>query len=93
MYKETYKKAIDFFGHNGQILKTIEELSELQRALSRWSIEKETKVFVKADNVFEEIADVDLMLEQLKLIFDCHDIINTVKQQKIERLEGLLDGK
>ena len=26
-------------------------------------------------------------------LFDCHDIIETVKQQKIERLEGLLNNE
>lgn len=43
------------------------------------------------DNIYEEIADVKIMLEQCKMIFyESEDKINDYKKKKIKRLERRL---
>lgn len=44
------------------------------------------------DNIFEEIADVEIMLEQCKIMFQCDKEVNKWQQKKIERLERRLEG-
>lgn len=45
------------------------------------------------DNIFEEMADVEIMLEQCKIMFQCDKELNKWKQKKIERLEKRLEGE
>ena len=42
------------------------------------------------ENIEEEIADVEIMLEQLTRIFSDREAIDEIKQQKLERLERRL---
>lgn len=39
------------------------------------------------DNIFKEMADVEIMLEQCKIMFQCYKEVNRWEQKKIERLE------
>lgn len=56
---------INSHGVINQMLKAIEELSELSRAISRLLITGNEK---DSENVYEEIADVLIMLQQLMII-------------------------
>ena len=85
-----YKHAIDKFGMNNQIIKTMEELAELQVELAKF-FDMTNKEF-DSETILEEIADVEIMIEQLKIIFDCRDIIETVKGKKLDRLKGLIEN-
>ena len=87
--------AIDSYGRVNQVIKTVEELSELSQALCKILTSKFTddnsEIF---ENIFEEIADVEIMLEQCKMIFyKSEDKINDYKKKKIERLERRLGGE
>lgn len=97
--KETMYKAINTYGVENQMIKTVEELSELSQALCksivRLNYTKEKTSLVddlkSVDNIFEEIADVEIMLEQCKMIFyKSEDKINDYKNKKIKRLERRL---
>lgn len=73
------EKIIDYYGEEKQMVKAIEEMSELQKELCKTLIGKENR-----DSLVEEIADVQIMLEQLKLIVS--DIeLKTIMQYKIDR--------
>lgn len=98
--KEIMQKAINTYGVENQMIKTIEELSELSQALcksivrlnytkEKTSLEDDLK---SVDNIFEEIADVEIMLEQCKIMFQCDKEVNEWKQEKIKRLERRLEG-
>ena len=39
----------------------------------------------------EEIADVEIMLEQMKMLFCCTDDVRNERRRKVERLKGRLD--
>ena len=82
---ELYRKAIDKYGEEAQRRVAIEELSELIKELCKWDRGQGLRV-----HVAEEIADVQIMLEQLRLMFDCDNVINDWYDFKLERLERKL---
>lgn len=92
--KETMYKAINTYGVENQMIKTVEELSELSQALCKILTSKFTddnsEIF---ENIFEEIADVEIMLEQCKIMFQCDKEVSAWKNKKIERLERRLEGE
>lgn len=91
--KEIMQLAIDSYGRVNQVIKTVEELSELSQALCKILTSKFTddnsEIF---ENIFEEMADVEIMLEQCKIMFQCDKEVNEWKQEKIKRLERRLEG-
>lgn len=64
--KAIYELAMDHFGLLNQVLKSMEECGELVRALSRYTQKIGSDV---GENVVEEIADVQIMINQLTLFF------------------------
>lgn len=76
------QKAIYTYGAEHQQVKAMEELGELVSALARAIIGGE-------HNVEEEIADVEIMLIQLRLMFTAKDI-DEMKVKKLERLAGYI---
>lgn len=75
-----YSKIIKHFGCDNQCVVAIEELSELQKEIC-----KHLRGLGNVHHIAEEIADVQIMLEQLQRIFDCHSEVELIKKQKIQR--------
>jgi hypothetical protein len=86
--KELYKKLIQTYGQT-QMIVAIEELSELQKEVCKAFRNK-----YKKDDMLGEIADVYIMLEQLKLYFSIsdEDVINTIEQKNKRTRERLAGG-
>lgn len=83
--KEILVDAIKTFGEDVQIIKAIEEMAELTKALCKLRTNPTgAELRAMRENAIEEIGDVQIMLEQLRLIFDC-DTTET-EGQKLERL-------
>ena len=83
--EELYKELIAKYGIL-QLAVAVEELSELQKELCK-SLRDKTNV----DNIVEEIADVTIMLEQLKIYFKISDSdLNSVIDYKIKRTKERL---
>ena len=83
--EEILKKAINRYGEEAQIIKTIEELNELSVELAKF-LNGEEKVGLIA----EETADVYIMLAQLRIMLDIDTQIDFYKEFKIKRLEERL---
>ena len=83
--KEIYCTAIMKYGTFQQELVAVEECSELIQAIIH-------KHRGRPHNLAEEIADVEIMLEQLKLINDCCEEVEQKKRFKIARLLCRLKG-
>ena len=83
-----YQKALEKFGHSSQILMSIQEMSELTKELTNFLIGRLERI----EDIPGEIADVEIMLNQLKLIFDCGNIVKEKKEFKLKRLEGLINN-
>lgn len=76
--------AIKKFSPYHQVIVAIEELSELQKELTKWLRGKYNPA-----GMLEEMADVSIMLNQLQLIFGDP---TEYEIEKLERLEGLVQG-
>lgn len=82
-----YKKALDKWGKIPQVIILFEEMAELQKELSKNLRGKDN-----IDSIAEEIADVEIMLEQMKLLFEIDLDVRKHKMFKLERLEERLRG-
>ncbi|MBQ6836414.1 MAG: hypothetical protein IJO47_05115 [Clostridia bacterium] len=80
-----YRKAIERFGPPNQMIKAIEEMSELTKVLAKILVMGGE---VSLDELIEEVADVTIMMEQLRLIFNINDEVCEIMDSKIRRLEG-----
>ena len=78
--------AINHFGHKHQIAHAIQELSELIVELSH-HLEGRNNT----PNILEEIADVENMLAQMRIIFDQGGNVDTIKENKMQRLKKRMD--
>lgn len=83
--KEILTKAVDTWGVTAQITMVYEEMAELQKELCKNFRGKEN-----VDEIAEEVADVEIMLEQLKIIFNIDDLVEEERKRKLERLEQRL---
>jgi len=78
-------EAVKTFGKDNQCRIAIEEMSELTKELC-----KNFRGASNTDAIAEEIADVEIMLEQLRFIFDCTDKVIEWQNFKLRRLEMML---
>jgi hypothetical protein len=85
-------RAITAYGAPAQMDMAVEEMAELTKALckvKRVSCAAEAKAVL--ENAVEEMADVQIMLDQLRIIF--HRSTEEVEEAKLERLKNRLDGR
>jgi hypothetical protein len=86
---EIYAKAVMKFGVKAQLNVALEELAELQKEIC--------KHFRGRDNraeIIEEMADVYIMLEQMRIIFEIQEVeLIKAKTRKLVRLQRLLEGE
>ena len=84
---ELYQKLISKYGDK-QVVVAIEELSELQKELCKYLRGK-----LDGCNLVEEIADVQIMLEQMIMLFGIEkSAIDFIINQKLQRTkERLID--
>ncbi len=86
---ELLKAAIRFYGEPAQIDMAIEEMSELTKALCKVKRARDTAGITEtSSNVVEEIADVQIMLDQLRIIFGRDAAAE--EEAKLERLTDRL---
>ena len=85
------EKTVDTFGEISQMIKTTEEMGELTRAISRLILQQGESDEQIESNYNEEIADVSIMLEQLK--YTRHykqELVDYWKEEKLKRLKGIV---
>lgn len=73
--------AINTYGHMPQKLMAIEEMSELAKEIC-----KDFRGNNNRDKISEEMADVEIMLAQLKLIYSNHGSVRKWTNIKLRRL-------
>lgn len=87
--EKMYKKALALWGIEAQINMMIEECAELIQALQKYKRNTSLKTI---DNIYEELADVEIMSEQMRIVFDSNTI-DATKRIKLKRLGNLLIGE
>jgi NTP pyrophosphatase (non-canonical NTP hydrolase) len=81
--KSIYRRALNLWGNIAQINMAIEECAELIVKLSK-SDRRSNGVTV--EEITEEIADVEIMMAQLRIIFG-DETVEKAKNKKLTRLE------
>lgn len=87
--KEILQRAIDTYGETAQIDMFFEESAELTKALlkaRRYGADKE-----RIADIVDEIADVTIYLEYLKMIFKCDNAVENRIDFKIRRTSKRID--
>lgn len=80
--REVYRTAINKWGIEAQVMMVLEEMSELQKELCKHSRGKDNR-----NEIAEEIADVEITLEQMKEFFKCESLVEIWKHEKLKRLK------
>lgn len=97
---QTIDRAIGTYGKDAQLTKAVEEMSELTKALCKLKVCKlkydtpfNREMQEVYSNIEEETADVFIMLVQLFVIFNPHELVNITKivWDKLDRLKDNLD--
>ncbi len=92
--KEAIKSIADRLGYESQSRQLVEEMAELTQAINHlWRYDNDLK---RRNAVYEELADVEIMVEQIKHLLDCHEEVEAFKSYKVrrqlDRIEGEKDG-
>jgi len=82
-----YQDAVNKWGEPTQAFMAMGECGELTAALARFFVQGRGN----DQEVIDEIADVQIMLNQLKLMF-MREAVEQRKIEKLLRLEGILGG-
>jgi NTP pyrophosphatase (non-canonical NTP hydrolase) len=85
--RATLQNAIDTYGIDDQMWMVIEEMSELAKEICKHKRGKQN-----LDEIAEEVADVEIMLEQVKMMFNIQEDVDWNIACKIERLKNRLEG-
>jgi len=83
-----YRKAIKTWGYASQLLMAVEEMAELTQAISHLLRDRN----YAESEVIEELADVEVMCEQLRIIIDKDEKIDKIKEEKLIRLAEILEN-
>lgn len=91
---ETLLEAVRVYGADRQQIKAVEELSELAQALCKYTgedIDDAAEAQLLIDHIAEEMADVEIMLEQLRIILGNHARVDAWQHEKLARLAVRLE--
>lgn len=84
--------ALKHFGDTAQICQTMEECAELIQALNK-SLRHNTDPEKVRHNILEELADVTIMVEQMKQNFDTEVEFDEILEEKMDKLREYLSDK
>ena len=81
--QKIFRDAIDYFGDTSQKIMVIEEMSELIKELC-----KELRDRGNIENIAEEVADVEITLSQIKMIYDIEEAVSKQRDYKLNRFSN-----
>lgn len=76
------QRAVEAYGKEHQLIICMEEMAELTKELS-----KNLRGHNNLQEIAEKVADVEIMLEQVKVIFDLKEEVSEAKEAKLLRLQ------
>lgn len=107
-YRNNIVEMAKHYGYESQSRQLIEEMAKLTVAINKlWRVERfcdrknimDVKGFSypEVKEIIEEIADVGIMLSQIKYLLDCQDEVEQEKERKIlrqlERMKEEMEGE
>lgn len=90
-----YHEAINRYGENAQLDMLVEECAELIQAINKFKRNGSQHIGqVWHVNLIEELVDVEIMIEQMKINFKSdEDLFNEFMDHKVTRLNQRLNNK
>ena len=87
-----------YYGYEHQTHKLMEEMGELQTAINKmWEKEQEIEGYAilheERMEIYKEIADVEILLEQIKHLLNCRDEVESIKHYKVNRQLGRMEKR
>lgn len=82
-----HERSLRMWGKEAQMMQAVEEMSELIKELMKNINRKRDNL----DDIIEETADVEVMLEHIKYCYDIEKQVADVKVKKIEKLTKKLE--
>ena len=83
----TLRKVINKFGKEAQCRQVMEECAELIQAVN-----KNLRSAGAKENLIEEMADVGIMLDQLRIMFEIKDTeINKIRCEKMKQIKRMVE--
>lgn len=79
--QKIYRAALAAWGADAQTLMVFEEMAELQKELCKAARGRDNR-----EQIAEEIADVEIMLEQMKVLHRCAEAVAAYRESKLRRL-------
>lgn len=80
--------AVNVYGKTSQCTVCMEEMAELTKELSKNLRGQNNAAHIAEEIADVEIADVEIMLEQLKLMFSIRDEVTQQRTVKLQRLDN-----
>lgn len=81
------KKAIEHYGRDAQCMVAVEELAELQKEISKF-----TRGQQNAEAITEEIADVYIVIDQIRMMAGISEAdIGEMIERKVNRLKKRME--
>lgn len=91
-----YEAAIEHFGEDVQIWVALEEMSELIKALAKiYRLPGHAPLEPQIAALVDELADVTIMMEQLRIIYGMNEEVQDRMDFKVRRLQqriGMVPG-
>lgn len=81
------ERAIIKWGNHSQLLMVLEEMSELQKEILKNINRQKDNI----DAIIDEVADVEIMLEQLKYIYQIDEAVKQRIPVKLEKVKARLE--
>lgn len=86
-----FRRCICDYGSSSQIDVTIEEMSELIKALLKWKRADLDGLATGTEAIIDELADVRIMARQMEILFQCEDEVERRIDFKVQRQTERLD--
>lgn len=83
-----FRQALETYGPRPQTMMALEEMSELAKELC-----KASRGLGNVEHIAEEIADVQITLEQMIILHQCRELVERIRAEKVKRLQGRLEKR
>ena len=83
-----FRQALETYGPQAQTMMVLEEMSELAKELC-----KASRGLGNVEHIAEEIADVQITLEQMIILHKCQGLVDRIRAEKVKRLRRRLRGE
>jgi NTP pyrophosphatase (non-canonical NTP hydrolase) len=88
------KKIANHYGFSNQLQMLVEEMSELTQAICKYRRYENAKEQVNTfENLIEEVADVQIVLSQIKILVGKNEVNKKIDEKVNRQLERMKKGE